>query len=75
MKIKHNETCKMAFGKPSKHNKCPRCEELKAGAEPRSGWGLSAYQKRVNERSHQEGLRRNREAIAAGRPWDATYGD
>lgn len=49
---KHNSTCTMAFGKPSKHSDCPRCEELKQGAEPRKGWnvaqqykgnGLSAY--------------------------------
>jgi hypothetical protein len=30
----------MAFGKPSKHNDCPRCNELKAGAEPRKGWSM-----------------------------------
>lgn len=27
---KHN-SCTMAFGKPSKHANCPRCEELKQG--------------------------------------------
>lgn len=31
---KHNDTCKMAFGRYSKHDNCPRCQELKAGAEP-----------------------------------------
>lgn len=36
---KHNSTCKMAFGRPSKHTECPRCEELKAGSKPRAGWG------------------------------------
>lgn len=48
----HNETCKMAFGKPSAHSNCPRCEELKNGAKARTwasahrqynGDGLSAY--------------------------------
>lgn len=38
MNTKHNDTCKMAFGKPSQHDDCPRCNELKAGAVPRQGW-------------------------------------
>lgn len=51
-KTKHNDTCKMVFGRPSAHNDCPRCNELKEGAQPRKGWadtkyaavsGLSAY--------------------------------
>lgn len=37
---KHNGTCTMAFGKPSKHDDCPRCNELKQGAEPRK-WANS----------------------------------
>lgn len=47
--VKHNHLCSMAFGKPSKHDDCPRCQELKNGAEARKGWsapvvsGLSAY--------------------------------
>ena len=32
--MKHNSSCSMAFGKPSKHANCPRCEELKNGAKP-----------------------------------------
>ncbi len=47
MKLIHNDTCQMAFGRPSKHNNCPRCEELKTGAKPRKGWGND---KRDNER-------------------------
>lgn len=48
---KHNDTCTMAFGRPSDHSDCPRCEELKNGAKART-WsntqakqvaGLSAY--------------------------------
>jgi hypothetical protein len=35
---KHNDSCTMAFGKPSQHDDCPRCNELKEGAEPRKGW-------------------------------------
>ena len=35
---KHNDSCSMAFGKPSKHDDCPRCNELKEGAAPRQGW-------------------------------------
>ena len=35
---KHNESCTMAFGNPSKHSDCPRCEELKNGATARKGW-------------------------------------
>ena len=35
---KHNDSCKMAYGKPSLHLNCPRCEELKNGAAPREGW-------------------------------------
>lgn len=37
-KIVHNSTCIMAFGNPSKHDNCPRCNELKAGAAPRKSW-------------------------------------
>lgn len=51
----HNETCKMAFGRPSKHNTCPRCEELKAGAKPRNGWNTSYnYQMRVGKGPHYD---------------------
>jgi hypothetical protein len=46
---KHNETCKMAFGNPSQHDNCPRCNELKAGAAPRKGWADMARQA-VNNR-------------------------
>ena len=35
---KHNDSCKMAFGRPSDHSNCPRCEELKNGAAARKGW-------------------------------------
>ncbi len=36
--LKHSETCNMAFGR--KDETCPRCQELIAGAKPRS-WGPS----------------------------------
>ena len=44
--IKHNNTCLMSFGRPSKHSNYPRCEELKNGKKPRKSWG---YDKRMNE--------------------------
>ena len=49
---KHNNTCSMAFGRPSKHSDCPRCEELKAGSKPRNGWQKDyyAHKKRTEER-------------------------
>ena len=34
----HNDSCTMAFGRPSSHCNCPRCEELKLGASPRKAW-------------------------------------
>lgn len=34
--MKHSFDCKMAFGR--KDADCPRCQELIAGAAPRSGW-------------------------------------
>lgn len=43
---KHNETCTMAFGRPSVHGLCPRCNELRNGAAARKGWGWS---KKLNE--------------------------
>lgn len=56
MVVTHNKECKMAFGRPSKHNLCPRCEELKAGSMPRKGWVQSkkdADQRRTLEiRNH-----------------------
>lgn len=36
--VTHNKHCNMSFGRPSKHDLCPRCQELKNGAEPRKGW-------------------------------------
>ena len=54
MKITHNTSCKMAFGRPSKHSDCPRCEELKNGAETRRGWGAS---KREMERLQIQAIR------------------
>jgi hypothetical protein len=35
---KHNDSCTMAFGNTSNHDNCPRCNELKAGAQPRKSW-------------------------------------
>jgi len=40
---KHNATCTMAFGRHSKHDNCPRCQELKNGSAPRSGWQKGYY--------------------------------
>lgn len=36
----------MAFGRPSDHDNCPRCNELKAGAAPRKGWNADKPQAR-----------------------------
>jgi hypothetical protein len=37
--MKHDKvTCRMAFGRPSPAGICPRCDELRNGAEPRTGW-------------------------------------
>lgn len=47
-KVKHNHTCTMAFGNPSNHNDCPRCNELKNGAAPRKGWN-AIKQDRTNQ--------------------------
>ena len=33
---KHSPDCRMVFGR--KDPECPRCQELLAGAAPRSGW-------------------------------------
>lgn len=42
LKIKHNHKCKLAFGKPTKTiGDCPRCDELREGAEPRKGWSTN----------------------------------
>lgn len=41
-KTRHAETCTLRFGKPSAHDDCPRCNELKAGAAPRRSWGSKA---------------------------------
>jgi len=47
MDTKHNGTCKMAFGKPSKHELCPRCNELKNGAEARTWSTKRTFEKRA----------------------------
>lgn len=35
-KTKHNDDCTMAYGRKSEEGVCPRCDELRNGAEPRS---------------------------------------
>ncbi len=35
---KHNDACAMAFGRLSALGCCPRCDELRNGAEARPGW-------------------------------------
>jgi len=52
-KQRHNGTCTMAFGRPSAHNGCPRCEELKTGAAPRKGWGS----RRADDERHAQDVR------------------
>lgn len=37
-KTRHNDSCVMAFGRPSPAGQCPRCDELRNGAKPRAGW-------------------------------------
>lgn len=46
--MKHNERCRMAFGRPTREiGACPRCDELRSGAAPRKSWG---YAKKEAER-------------------------
>lgn len=63
---RHNDKCSMAFGKPSKHTDCPRCEDLKAGAAPRKGWGVQRIQN----------LNKNYESVYcfACPPWGCVHG-
>lgn len=70
-KVVHNSKCTMAFGRPSKHADCPRCEELKAGAEPRSGWSDA---KREFERRSIEAIRAH-DCKRAGCGPVCTFGD
>ncbi len=39
---KHNDSCVMAFGRPSPIGICARCDELRAGSAPRKGWNTRA---------------------------------
>lgn len=50
-KVKHNDTCKMAFGNPSSHNDCPRCNELKEGAKPRKAWNADKLEQEARNRA------------------------
>jgi len=34
----------LPFGKRAQPGQCPRCDELTAGAAPRTGWGVSRAQ-------------------------------
>ena len=47
----HNNSCRMAFGRPSKHSTCPRCEDLKQGAEPRKGWNAHKIEAELRRRA------------------------
>lgn len=59
---RHNDTCTMAFGRPSKATTCPRCEELKSGAQPVKGWGTA---KREADQRLSEAIR-NHNCKASG---------
>lgn len=55
MDTKHNTECVMAFGRLSPAGTCPRCDELRAGAPARAGWGRpSAIARRIDERIRQD---------------------
>lgn len=56
---KHNpDTCKMAFGRPTKEvGVCPRCDELRNGAPARKGWGMSQRERKESEERFREALR------------------
>ena len=43
----------MAFGKPSQHADCPRCNELKAGAAPRAGWQKAYFTRKAQQEAAQ----------------------
>lgn len=54
----HNEKCRMAFGRPTKEvGACPRCDELRAGAPARQGYGLSRSQKATREAQFRASLK------------------
>lgn len=45
-KTRHSFDCTMAFGRPTKVvGACARCDELRAGAAPREGWGRTRAQR------------------------------
>lgn len=52
---KHGNDCTMAFGRYSPEGKCARCDELRAGASPRSGW--RSNMRRQNTRSMLETIK------------------
>ena len=41
MTTRHSPSCTMSFGRPDCSGSCPRCNELRAGAAPRKGWGAA----------------------------------
>lgn len=43
----HNAECRMVFGRLSREGCCPRCDELRNGAEPRKGWGVPRRKRSV----------------------------
>lgn len=72
MNAKHNERCKMSFGRPTKAiGECPRCDEIRNGAEPRQGW--NAAKVRFEKRS-AEFVRRH-DCKASGCTSVCTFGD
>ena len=42
MMTRHDDRCRMAWGKAKPETGCPRCLELARGAKPRAGWGDAA---------------------------------
>lgn len=65
----------LPFGKHAPVGECPRCDELAAGAEPRTGWGSSRAQqdaaRTLDIRAHFAGQRH----LSGGCGPVCTYGD
>lgn len=71
---KHGAACTRAFANLSPLGACPRCDELRAGAPARVGWGGVTQSVRDNERNRSAALRAH-SCKASGCAPICTFGD
>lgn len=73
IETKHNYDCNKAFGRLDSN--CTRCQELKAGSPPRSGWQGKYYAKKKQQEEQQLKEIRKHNCVESKCGQICTFGD